>query len=186
MIQTLPEGAFFRMSGRFGLRGALACLVFLLFGKAAHGELKVGVVSLQRAVLETAEIKKAQGDMETKYKPRQQEMEKVQRDLDAIKQQLQTNAGKLTSAAEADLTAQGQRKQRELQRLNDDLQADVNAQRNDVLTQCSRRMQEVVRKLADEKGLDIVVDVQSTVFFKPVLDLTADAIAAYDKAYPPK
>jgi outer membrane protein len=47
-------------------------------------------------------------------------------------------------------------------------------------------MQEVVRKLADEKGLDIVVDVTSTVFFKPALDLTAEAIAAYDKAYPAK
>jgi outer membrane protein len=73
-----------------------------------------------------------------------------------------------------------------LQRLNDDLQADVNAERTDILTQSSRKMQEVVRKLADEKGLDLVVDVTSTVFFKPALDLTAEAIAAYDKAYPAK
>ena len=29
------------------------------------------------------------------------------------------------------------------------------------------RMQEVVKKLADEKGLDIVVDSANTVFFKP-------------------
>jgi hypothetical protein len=48
-----------------------------------------------------------------------------------IQQQLQTNAGKLTPAAEADLNAQGQRKQRELQRMNDDLQADVTAERNE-------------------------------------------------------
>lgn len=174
------------MSGRFGLRAALACFAFLLFGKAGLSELKVGVVSLQRAVLESAEIKKASAEMETKYKPRQQEMEKLQRDLQAIQQQLQTNAGKLTAAAESELTAQGQRKQRELQRLNDDLQADVNADRNEILTQSSRKMQEVVRKLADEKGLDLVIDVTSTVFFKPALDLTAEAIAAYDKAYPAK
>jgi outer membrane protein len=186
MIQTPPEGAFFRMSGRFGLRAALACLVFLLFGKAGLSEIKVGVVSLQRAVLESAEIKKAQAEMEAKYKPRQQEMEKLQRDLQAIQQQLQTNGEKLTAAAQSELTAQGQRKQRELQRLNDDLQADVNADRTEILTQSSRKMQEVVRKLADEKGLDLVVDVTSTVFFKPALDLTAEAIAAYDKAYPAK
>jgi outer membrane protein len=47
-------------------------------------------------------------------------------------------------------------------------------------------MKEIVQKLAEEKGLDVVVDEQSTLFFKPVLDLTADAIAAYDKAYPAK
>ena len=40
--------------------------------------------------------------------------------------------------------------------------------------------------LGEEKGFDVVVDVQSTVFFKPALDLTTEAIAAYDKAYPAK
>jgi hypothetical protein len=30
------------------------------------------------------------------------------------------------------------------------------------------------------------VDAQSTLFFKPTMDLTADAVAAYDKAYPAK
>jgi outer membrane protein len=84
------------------------------------------------------------------------------------------------------LTAQGQRKQRELQRMSDDLQADVTADRNVILTQSSRKMQEVVKKLADEKGLDVVVDIQSTVFFKSALDITAEAVAAYDKAYPAK
>jgi outer membrane protein len=124
--------------------------------------------------------------METKYKPRQQEMERLQRELEGIQQQLQTNAGKLTSAAQADLQAQGQRKQRDLQRLNDDLQADVTAERNEILGSSGKRMKEIVQKLADEKGLDMIVDEQSTLFFKPALDLTADAIAAYDKAYPAK
>ena len=100
---------------------------------------KVAIVSLQRAVLGCAEIKKASADMEAKYKPRQQEMEKIQRDMQGIQQQLQTNAGKLTPAAEADLKAQGQRKQRELQRMNDDLQADVNADRNEILGTAAAR-----------------------------------------------
>ena len=113
-------------------------------------------------------------------------MEKLQRELAAIQQQLQTNAGKLTPAAEADLNAQGQRKQRDLQRMNDDLQADVTAERNDILGSSGRKMKEIVQKLAEEKGLDVIVDEQSTLYFKPALDLTADAIAAYDKAYPAK
>ena len=174
------------MSVRFGLRLGMACLALISLSKAGLSQTKVGVISLQRAVLGCAEIKKASADMETRYKPRQQEMEKLQRELDGIRQQLQTNAGKLTPAAEADLNAQGTRKQRELQRMSDDLQADVTADRNVILTQSSRKMQEVVKKLADEKGLDVVVDIQSTVFFKSALDITAEAVAAYDKAYPAK
>jgi outer membrane protein len=45
-------------------------------------------------------------------------------------------------------------------------------------------MQEVVKKVADEKGLDIVVDSASTVFFKSSFEITADATAAYNKTYP--
>jgi outer membrane protein len=87
---------------------------------------------------------------------------------------------------EADLTTQGQRKQRDLQRLQDDLQADATAYRNDVLSKSSDKMQAVVKKLAEEKGLDLVIDVQTALYFKDAMDLTKDAIAAYDKAYPPK
>jgi outer membrane protein len=47
-------------------------------------------------------------------------------------------------------------------------------------------MQETVKKLADEKGLDIVVDTSNTVFYKATLDLTTEAVTAYNKAYPVK
>jgi outer membrane protein len=47
-------------------------------------------------------------------------------------------------------------------------------------------MTEVVKKLADDKGLDLVVDSANAVFFKPVLEITDEAISAYDKTYPAK
>jgi len=47
-------------------------------------------------------------------------------------------------------------------------------------------MQEVVKKLAEAKGLDVIMDVASTLYFKPTLELTKEAIAAYDKTYPAK
>ena len=47
-------------------------------------------------------------------------------------------------------------------------------------------MQAVVKKLAEAKGLDVVVDVSNTVYFKPDLEITTEAIAAYDKENPAK
>jgi outer membrane protein len=47
-------------------------------------------------------------------------------------------------------------------------------------------MQEVLKKLAEEKSLDLVLDSSNTHYFKPVYDITADAVAAYNKAYPAK
>jgi outer membrane protein len=174
------------MSGQSGMRLLVVSSALLAAASAVSAQPKVAIINLQRAVLESAEIKKASTELEAKYRPRQQQMEKLQKDLQALQQNLQTNAGKLTPQAEADLTAQGQRKQRELQRLSEDLQADVERERNDILGKSSQRMQAVVKKLAEAKGLDMVVDISNTVYFKPDLEITTESIAAYDKEYPAK
>ena len=176
---------------RIGLRLAVAGIALLTLAKFAPAQpapvsAKLAVINLQRAVLESAEIKKASAEMQARFKPRTDQLEQLQRDLAGISQQLQTNAGKLTPQAEADLQAQGQRKQRDAQRLQEDLQADVDRERNDILSASSKKMQEVVKKLAEEKGYDLVVDVTNAIYFKPALDITNDAIAAYDKTYPAK
>lgn len=164
----------------------LWCVAFLAVAGAALGsaQSKVGVVNSQKALVETEEIKKAQKDLETKYKPRQDQMARLDKELQDIQTQLQS--GRLNQIGEQELQAQGQRKQRELQRLQQDLQQDVDGERNDILQRAGNRMQDVIRKVAEEKGLDLVLDSASTHFFKATLDITEDTVAAYNKAYPVK
>jgi outer membrane protein len=151
---------------------------------AANAQVKIAVINTQKALLETDDIKKAQLDLEAKFKPRQDQMIKVQKELEDIQAQLQS--GKLNELGTQEINAEGQRKQRELQRMQQDMQEDVERERTEILQRAGSRMQEVVKKLADEKGLDIVVDSANTLFFKPSFEITADATAAYNKAYPPK
>lgn len=162
------------------------CAAAVSVAVSAHAQAKVGIVDVQRAILGTAEIKKAQTDLETKYRPRQEAMAKLDRELQQIQGQLQSMAGKLTPQAEQDLQTQGQRKQRDLQRLNEDLQGDVDRERNEILQKASRNMTDVIKKLAEEKQLDVVIDKANTLFAKDALDITTDAIASYDKTYPAK
>jgi outer membrane protein len=161
----------------------LACSALLVAGHVAQAQTKVAVISLQKALFDTAEIKKAQDQMNATLGPRQQQAEKLNQELAKINQQLQTDSS-LTQAAAFDLQNEGKRKQTELTRLNEDLQADAQNMRTAVLAKASDRMQAVVKKLAEEKGLDLVMDTQVALYFKPVMDLTAEATAAYDKAYP--
>jgi outer membrane protein len=172
------------MSLRLALRPLAACSALFLFGTLATAQSKVAVISLQKAVLESAEIKAANAAMEARYKPRLTQIETLDREIAGLTQNLQTNSGKLTPQAEADMSAQLQRKQRDVQRFRDDLQGDVDNERNTILQKAATKMQDVVKKLAEEKGIDVVVDMPSTVYFKAALEITNDAIAAYNKAYP--
>jgi outer membrane protein len=167
-----------------GIRLLVITAALLAAATAGSAQTKIAIINLQRAVLESAEIKKASAEMEAKYKPRQADIEKLQKEIAGIQQSLQS--GKLNAVGEQDANAQGQRKQRELTRITEDLQADVDRERNEILSKSSQRMQEVVKKLATEKGLDIVIDISNAVFFKESLEITTEAITAYDKAYPAK
>jgi outer membrane protein len=172
------------MSFRMALKPLMVSTALFVFCHVAAAQAKVAVINLQKAVLESAEIKAASAAMEAKYKPRVTQIETLDKEIAAIGQNLQSNAGKLTPQAETDLNAQGQRKQRDVQRLRDDLQADVDRDRNDILQKSALKMTDVLKKLADEKGYDIVVDAPYAPYFKAALDVTTDLIAAYDKAYP--
>ncbi len=159
-------------------------LAIALGAGTAVAQTKVAVVSMQQALLGTAELKKAQADLEAKYRPRQQQIEQLQHDIQNLQSQIQGN--KLNAEGQAEVTAQGQRKERELQRMDQDLREDVDRDRNTILRNAGQRMTEVIHKLAEQRGMDMVIDISNTYYFKPAMDLTKDASAAYDQAYPVK
>lgn len=169
--------------GKLGFQAVILCASLAIGAANLQAQAKVAIINLQKAVLDTAEIVKAQKELETKFKPRQDQIETIQRDLQTIQAQL---SAKITPLQEQDLTVRGQRKQRELQRLTEDLQADVDRERNEILQRSGDRMQTVVKKLSEAAGYDVVVDVSNTVFFKPALDITKAASDEYNKAYPVK
>src|SRR5918993_878589 len=104
-------------------------LLLLAFAIGAFAQVKVAIINSQLSVIETAEIKKAQAELEAKFKPRSEQMTKLQKELADIQSQLQAGQGKLTPQAEQNLNITGQRRQRELQRLQEDLQGDVDRER---------------------------------------------------------
>jgi outer membrane protein len=167
------------------VRGAvLVAAMSLVAAASAQAQIKVAIINAQKSVADTQEIQAAQKTLEAKFKPRQDAIESLQRELQGIQQQLR--APNLTPDKEANLQIDGTRKQKELQRLGEDLQADFDKERQEILGKTGRQMQEVVKKIAEEKGYDVIIDVTNTIYFKPALDITPEATAAYNKAYPVK
>jgi outer membrane protein len=174
------------MHFRMGLGSLAACCALFIIPQGGAAQTKVAIVNAQQAISESAEIKKADADMQAKYKPRLAEIDKVTTDMAELQKKLDAGQDTLTGQAIADLQAQIARRQRDQTRLNEDYQADIERDRTDILTGTSARMNAVVKKIAEERGFDMVVDVSTTIYFKPAMDITKDVIAAYDLAYPVK
>ncbi len=69
------------MFSRMGLRPLLVCCALFTISQTAFGQIKVAVINLQRAVFESAEIKKAQEAMDATFKPRQERIAQLQSEL---------------------------------------------------------------------------------------------------------
>jgi len=145
---------------------------------------RIAIINAQKAVADTQEIKKAQAELQAKYGPRQQEIANLQQQLETLQTQL--NSDNQTPEKLAQLRADFAEKQKKLQRMQEDLQSDVNDDRQQILGRAGRQMTEIIKKIAEARGIDVVIDTSNTLYFKPSLDITAEATAEYDKAYPAK
>ncbi|MBS1823740.1 MAG: OmpH family outer membrane protein [Acidobacteria bacterium] len=167
-------------------RSLLAGVCWLALASLASAQSKVAIIDMREAVNATAEVKKVVSALEARVKPKQAEAEKLNKEIQDLQSKLQSLQGKLTPQGEQELVSQGQRKQRDLQRLQEDINAELEREQQDIGTRALQRMRDVVKKLAEEQQLDVVVDVGQTIYYKPALTITKSAVEAYDKAYPAK
>lgn len=173
------------MSIRWSRLAGLAVLS-MAAALTASAQLKVGTVNLQKALQDTAEIKQAESDLKAKFGPRQEELAQMEKEIAKLNQEAEANQQKYNEATMAELAARIQLRQRQYQRNSEALQEAVNRERQDILQRVGQRFQEVVRKVAEEKGLDLVVDAANMLYAKAALDISTDVTSAYDKAYPAK
>ena len=166
--------------------GTILTILLFLFGAARvpialqAQELpptRVAVVNFQEALLATDEMQAKGKELESKFVPRRDELARRAQELQDLQREMQAAEG----AAVLSLQSELQRKQRDAQRMQEDFQADAEFERTEILGEGAQMMRSVIAELAAAKGLDIVVDISNTLFVKPVLDLSGEATAAYNR-----
>jgi outer membrane protein len=151
---------------------------------------KVGVINIRQAIVATAEGKVASAELQSKFAPRQTELEGLNKQINDLRQRLATCEGKCSQEEIARLTTQGQRQAQQLERKQTEYQDDVNAEQGDVVERIGRKMVDVLDRYARENGIALVLDssAQNTpiLYASNQIDVTQDIIRLYDQNYPVK
>ena len=79
---------------------------------AAHAQAKIGLINMNAAIVNTGEGKKAIADLQAKYKPRQQELERLQQEIQGIQDKLNKQAATLSDDEQRTLARDLEDKQR--------------------------------------------------------------------------
>jgi len=179
--ESLNKEATLKMAYTFRNPELALCATLLCLPSVAFSQSKVAIMNPQKSVMETAEFRAVSVDMVTRYKARQDRLEQMRKELSKLETQRIT-----TAADQVAMLSQVDSKRRQVEQFEKDLKTDLEHERNEVLQRLRVRMIEVVRRIMDEKGLEGVIESTSAVLFKPGLDITGEATAAYDKMYPVK
>jgi outer membrane protein len=145
-------------------------------GLAQSADLKIGFVSIERVLRDAAPAVKAQKKIELEFSKRDQELQRLAKQLKDVQDVLEKNsvtAGENERHAKerefADLNREIQRKQREFRE-------DLNQRRNEELASVLERANRVISQIAETEKYDLVV--QEAVYRSPRIDITEKVIKA--------
>jgi outer membrane protein len=145
---------------------------------------KVGFVYLQQIAATSAEGKAAQSRVTAFTQKKQTELAEKQKALQASQQKLQTGGSVMSEAARGQLEKDIDRQQRDLERLQQDAQADINEMTQEVQAEFNKKLFPVLEQLSLEKGLHMLFSATDAglIWAEPGLDLTQDAVKKLDAA----
>ncbi len=146
---------------------------------------KVAVIDIQAAIAQTNEGQKAGADMETKFTPKQDELQKKQHDIEALQDQLRKGQNTLSEENRQKLMRDIDQKSTTLKRDGDDFNQDVQTETQRIMGELYPKMITVLNKYATENGYAVELDYSSQqtpiLFAASSNDVTKDIIAIYNK-----
>ena len=183
------------------MRVAIPALLALLLVPAAWGQTgsaapaagaagRVAVINIQTAITGTSEGKQAAAELQSKYSPRQTELDNLRKQIEDIQTRLRNGATTLSDEEKQRLAQEGDRLTRSFQRKQQELQDDGNEDPREVVDRIGRKMLDVIDKYSKENGYAVVFDISAqntpVVYAANHIDITQDIVKLFDQAYPVK
>jgi len=139
-------------------------------------ETKIGFVNTEKVFRDAPPAVKAQKKIEKEFEKRDQDMQKIAKQLQTMQEAIEKNALTMPEADKrnkerefADLNRDFQRKQREFRE-------DLNQRRNEELAAVLERANKAIKAIAEAEKYDIIF--QEAVYANPRIDITDKVIKA--------
>lgn len=150
------------------------------------GPTKIGVISIQDAILATNEGQKDFEALGKKFEPKRTELKTLSDEIDSLKKQLDSQGKTMNEESRAGLVRQIETKQKTLTRNQEDAQNDFVGQQNEIAQKILQKLGPVIDKYAKENGLGLIIDISKPWPDGPVLwagqsvDITKTIVDLYN------
>ncbi len=151
---------------------------------ATSGSTRIAIIMFQPAVMQTNEGKRDIEQIETKYKPKQDQLKQESAELDTLKKQLQAQSSTLSDEQRAEKLKTIDDKTKMLHRDGEDAQSDFQQDMQQSYAQLAQKVFGTLQTYAKAHGYTVVLDAsvqQSPVLYAAETDnITEAVINAYN------
>ena len=166
----------------------MAALVALLLAVAApklYAQVRLAVVDMQRAILETEQGRHAKNSLKTVFEAHQEELNAVQERLKRQKAEIEKQERVLAPAALQKRMSEYQEQVVNLQKVYLQYQQELAQREAELTKQILVNLQGVVRQIGTAEGYTAIFDQSGVVWAPAHIDLTDRVIGEYNRAHPP-
>ena len=149
----------------------------------AQDNVKIGVVDIQKIQEESLAFEKERNKLQQVLEAKQKELVDEQNALRKLEEDYQKQSMMLSLEAQEEKKREYDAKSRYLQYLKDDYTATAQQLQASTLTRLQIELSGVIKEIGLKGNYTIIVEKRATLYHEGVIDITAEVISAYDKAY---
>lgn len=155
----------------------LAVLTFVaLLSVPAWADTKIGFVNTEKIFRDAAPAVRAQKKIEKEFEKRDQEMQRLAKQLQAAQESLEKNAVTMSETEKRNKEREFNDLNRDFQRKQREFREDLNQRRNEELAAVLERANKAIKAIAEAEKYDVIL--QEAVYASPKLDITDKVIKA--------
>jgi outer membrane protein len=153
---------------------------------AAIPPARIAWMNMEQAILTCDEGASLIAEIQKYVDEKNAELDKMRKEAENLRNQLNVQGPKLTDEARTDLEDQVDSKDVLLQRFQQDTQKDIENRRVRAANYIGKKMQPVIEKISKAKGLSAVLFYNSSrdAYVDPSLNITDEVIKSYNQTYP--
>ncbi len=150
----------------------LSCITPVVAQQAAY---TIAVIDPNRIVEESPQYEEARRMLSTEAKDREAELLDQQGNLDRLTEQLERDGALMSEEEVQRLQNDIRARKRKLRYAKAELQEDFALRQTELRTKLVKQVEEVVQRIAKEKGIDVILS-EGLVYFSPRVDISGEVI----------
>ena len=155
---------------------SIAALTLAVAATPALAETKIGFVNGQKVINESPQAAKAKKKLEKEFEKRDQDLQKLAKQLQGVQEGLEKNAVTMTEADRRNKEREFSDLNRDFQRKQREFREDLNLRQNEEMAGIYERVNKIIKQVAEAEKYDLII--QEGVYVSPKLDITDKVIKA--------